>query len=86
MDDTDDNVEARSLIKRYEERPQDVENVCLADFACWYTDNKAPLSQISESLSGWLFWMTKWMIDDDESELVNKPQKIEQWTNESEEI
>ena len=45
MDDTDDNVEARSLIKRYEERPQDLENVSLADFACWYTENKSPLSQ-----------------------------------------
>ena len=41
MDDDDENVESRGLITRYEERPESLENVCLADFACWYTENKA---------------------------------------------
>ena len=41
MDDDDENVESRGLITRYEERPDSLENVCLADFACWYTENKA---------------------------------------------
>ena len=41
MDDDDENVESRGLITRYEERPESLENTCLADFACWYTANKA---------------------------------------------
>ena len=41
MDDDDENVESRGLITRYEERPENLENTCLADFACWYTENKA---------------------------------------------
>ena len=41
MDDDDENVESRGLIPRYEERPESLENTCLADFACWYTANKA---------------------------------------------
>ena len=41
MDDDDENVESRGLITRYEERPESLENACLADFACWYTANKS---------------------------------------------
>ena len=41
MDDDDENVEIRGLITRYEERPENLDNICLADFACWYTENKA---------------------------------------------
>ena len=44
MDDDDENVESRGLITRFEERPDSLENICLADFACWYTTNKAVLS------------------------------------------
>ena len=40
MDDDDENIEARGLITRYEERPDSLENICLADFACWYSENK----------------------------------------------
>ena len=40
MDDDDENIESRGLITRYEERPDSLENVCYADFACWYTENK----------------------------------------------
>ena len=41
MDDNDENVESRGLITRYEEKPDSLRNICLADFACWYTENKA---------------------------------------------
>ena len=40
MDDDDENVEARGLITRYEERPDSLENISLADFACWYSESK----------------------------------------------
>ena len=40
MDDDDENVEARGLITRYAERPDSLENICLADFACWYSESK----------------------------------------------
>ena len=36
MDDNDENVEACGLITRYAERPDSLENICLADFSCWY--------------------------------------------------
>ena len=40
MDGDDENVESRGLITRYEKRPDSIEIICLADFACWYTENK----------------------------------------------
>ena len=40
MDDDDENVEARGLITRYAERPDSLENICLADFACCYSESK----------------------------------------------
>ena len=40
MDDDDENIEARGLITRYAERPDSLENVCLADFACCYSESK----------------------------------------------
>ena len=40
MDDDDENVEARGLITRYAERPDSLKNICLADFACWYSESK----------------------------------------------
>ena len=40
MDDKDENVEARGLITRYAERPDSLENICLADFSCWYSESK----------------------------------------------
>ena len=40
MDDDDENVEARGLITRYEERPDSLESIALADFACWYSESK----------------------------------------------
>ena len=40
MDDNDENVEARGLITRYAERPDSLENICLADFSCWYSESK----------------------------------------------
>ena len=51
MDDDDENVESRGLITRYEERPDSLENICLADFACWYTENKAVSSFQSRKAS-----------------------------------
>ena len=41
MDDDDENVENRGLITRYEERPENLENIWNTDFACWYAENKA---------------------------------------------
>ena len=40
MDADDENVEARGLITRYEERPDSLENISLADFDCWYSESK----------------------------------------------
>ena len=40
MDDDDENVEARGLIAGYAERPDSLENICLADFACCYSESK----------------------------------------------
>ena len=40
MDDEDEEVSSTSLIKRYEERPPDLQSVCLAEFACWYNRTK----------------------------------------------
>ena len=40
MDDDDENVEARGLIIRYAERPDSMENIWLADFACCYSEMK----------------------------------------------
>ena len=52
MDDDDENIEARGLITRYEERPHSLQNICLADFACWYSENKAVSSFRSHMRSG----------------------------------
>ena len=47
MDDNDENVEARGLITRYAERPDSLENICLADFSCWYSESKTVSSSRS---------------------------------------
>ena len=47
MDDNDENVEARGLITHYAERPDSLENVCLADFSCWYSESKTVSSSRS---------------------------------------
>ena len=44
MDDDDENVEARGLITRYAERPDSMENIWLADFACCYSEMKTVFS------------------------------------------
>ena len=46
-DDDDENVEARGLITRYAEIPESLENTCLADFACWYSESKTVYSSRS---------------------------------------
>ena len=40
MDDDDENIEARGLITHYAERPDSLENVYLADFACCFSESK----------------------------------------------
>ena len=47
MDDNDENVEARGLITRYAERPDSLENICLADFSWWYSESKTVSSSRS---------------------------------------
>ena len=39
-DDDDENVEGRGLITCYAERPDSLENICLADFSGWYSESK----------------------------------------------
>jgi hypothetical protein len=42
LKDDEENIQASSLIDKYEKRPDSLENICLADFACWYDSRKLP--------------------------------------------
>ena len=50
LDDSDPNVFCKSLLDRYEHRPLELQNMCLAEFAANYsTDYKASDDDISQS-------------------------------------
>ncbi|XP_062579577.1 uncharacterized protein LOC134241554 [Saccostrea cucullata] len=37
LDDEDEDIECSNVLKRYGDRPQELENICLAEFCAWYT-------------------------------------------------
>ena len=37
LPDSSEDIESDNLIKRYQRRPKQLEELCLADFAAWYT-------------------------------------------------
>ena len=50
LDDSDSNVFCKSLLDRYEHRPLELQNMCLAEFAANFTtDYKAGDEDISQS-------------------------------------
>lgn len=41
MADDEENVQTSSLIDKYIKRPPNLQNLCLAEFACWYSIDTA---------------------------------------------
>ncbi|KAL9956638.1 hypothetical protein ACROYT_G038144 [Oculina patagonica] len=46
LPDNSEDIESDNLIKRYQRRPKQMEELCLADFAAWYNCKKQNKSQI----------------------------------------
>ena len=49
LPDNSEDIESDNLIKRYQRRPKQLEELCLADFAAWYDCKKQTKSQKDHS-------------------------------------
>ena len=75
-----EDVQSKSLIQHYQERPADLENICLAEFACYYTKSRQSRKQRSRKAirnqpDG--FPTEQQLEDDDEDQMPEtEPQEI----------
>lgn len=48
LNDEDEDIECSNILKRYEDRPQELENISLAEFCAWYSMEEAKKKHLQE--------------------------------------